>query len=155
MCLCGTYPTWLHGGDWLPSCQIFAVGLFDGIGCLRVALDLQGVQVLGYVSVEPHAPANRVVESHFPGVITVDKVESITAAMVQAWARDFSQAQLVVLGAGPPCQGVSRLNADRRGALKDASSSLFSHVPRVRSLLQRAFPLGPGACTHGVGVIYG
>eukprot|EP00438_Fugacium_kawagutii_P005608 Skav201437 [mRNA] locus=scaffold201:440319:446233:- [translate_table: standard] len=131
-----------HSGP-MPDCQVFAVGLFDGIAALRVALDLQSVHVLGYVSVEPHAPANRVVESHFAGVITIEKVELITAELVHQWSLDFSQAQLVVLGAGPPCQGVSGLNFDRKGALRDARSSLFFHVRRVRELLQRAFPWCP------------
>lgn len=51
---------------------VFAVGLFDGIAALRVALDCLGVPVSGYVSVEKAAPSRRVVESHFPGVIAVD-----------------------------------------------------------------------------------
>ena len=33
------------------------VGLFDGIGALRVAMDLQGVQVIGYISVEKELPS--------------------------------------------------------------------------------------------------
>lgn len=126
---------------------VFAVGLFDGIAALRVALDVQGIRVLGYVSVEPHEAANRVVESHFPGVITVAKVEDITPAMVKQWSLDYSQADLVLLGGGPPCQGVSGLNSDRKGALRDARSSLFVHVSRVRSLLRESFAWCP---VHGL-----
>eukprot|EP00438_Fugacium_kawagutii_P014973 Skav234175 [mRNA] locus=scaffold572:355170:357318:- [translate_table: standard] len=63
--------------------------------------------------------------------------------MVQAWGRQFPQCSLVILGAGPPCQGVSGLNADRKGALRDRRSCLFSHVPRVRGLLQRCMPWAP------------
>eukprot|EP00438_Fugacium_kawagutii_P015211 Skav213597 [mRNA] locus=scaffold77:213673:216130:- [translate_table: standard] len=51
----------------------------------------------------------------------------------------FSQCDLVVLGGGPPCQGVSGLNSDRKGALKDQRSNLFVHLPRIESLLQRHF----------------
>ena len=42
--------------------------------------------------------------------------------------------------AGPPCQGVSGLNHDRKGALKDERSRLFTHVPRIRTLVQQHFP---------------
>ena len=118
---------------------VFAVGLFDGIGALRVALDALGVPVLGYVSAEKEDTGRRVVESHFPGVITVDDVKDIDEELVKTWSVKFSQCSLVLLGAGPPCQGVSGLNADRLGALRDARSSLFTHVPRTRELLRRFF----------------
>ena len=122
-----------------PGDLVLSIGLFDGIGALRVALDLVGVQVIGHISVEKDWSARRVVEAHYPGVITVETVEEITEAMVMAWATRFSQASVVILGAGPPCQGVSGLNYDRKGALKDARSNLFSHVPRVRGLLKKTF----------------
>eukprot|EP00438_Fugacium_kawagutii_P022110 Skav219854 [mRNA] locus=scaffold859:647168:648580:- [translate_table: standard] len=60
--------------------------------------------------------------------------------MVQSWSVQFSQAAVVVLGAGPPCQGVSGLNADRKGALRDERSCLFSHVKRIGNLLRLHFP---------------
>lgn len=37
-------------------------------------------------------------------------------------------------------QGVSGLNADRKGALKDQRSKLFLHVPRIVQLCKRYFP---------------
>ena len=52
------------------------------------------------------------------------------------WSLRSSQCSLVSIGAGPPCQGVSGLNSDRRGA----RSSLFVHVSRVRRLVQSQFP---------------
>lgn len=119
--------------------MVLTVGLFDGIGALRVALDALGAQVIGHVSVEKEDFARRVVEAHYPGVIALEKVEDVDAGVVKEWSAKFSQASLVLLGAGPPCQGVSGLNADRRGALKDCRSSLFSHVPRIRDLLKKYF----------------
>ena len=47
--------------------RILSIGLFDGIGSLRVALDLLGCDVAGHISVEKDASARRVVEHHFPG----------------------------------------------------------------------------------------
>eukprot|EP00438_Fugacium_kawagutii_P035425 Skav206960 [mRNA] locus=scaffold255:97287:103925:- [translate_table: standard] len=119
---------------------VLSVGLFDGIAALRVALETLGLQVLGHVSVEVNEDAHRVVETHFPGTVFVNNVEAVDEEMVRSWAVKFSQATVVMLGAGPPCQGVSGLNHDRRGALNDLRSCLFTHVPRVRGLLQRYFP---------------
>ena len=120
--------------------RVLSVGLFDGIGALRVALDLLGVEILGHVSVEKEGSARRVVESHFPEAKCYEDVVEITEEIVQSWANEFSQASLVVLGAGPPCQGVSGLNASRRGALRDERSSLFWHVRRIWDLLRVCFP---------------
>jgi hypothetical protein len=123
--------------------MILSVGLFDGIGALRVALDALGVHVLGHVSVEKAEAARRVVEAHYPGTVCVPQVEDIDEEMVLQWSTRFSQCTMVLLGAGPPCQGVSGLNYDRLGALRDARSCLFSHVPRVQGLLKRFFPWCP------------
>lgn len=67
----------------------------------------------------------------------------VDSDMVKKWSGDFSQASLVLLGGGPPCQGVSGLNADRRGALRDVRSALFVHVKRIESLLRTHFPWCP------------
>ena len=119
---------------------VLTVGLFDGIGGLRVAADAVGLTVIGHVSVECHPPARRVVESRFPHTLFVNSVEEVVDEVVKSWACQFSQVSVVLLGAGPPCQGVSGLNADRRGALRDHRSSLFPHVERIACLLRRHFP---------------
>ena len=99
---------------------VLTVGLFDGIGALRVAADACGLAVVGHISVEVNKAASRVLESRFPATVFVEGgVEAVTEEEVQRWACQFSQASLVLIGAGPPCQGVSGLNADRRGALRD------------------------------------
>ena len=121
-------------------CAVLTVGLFDGIGALRVAADACQLPVLGHVSVEVKKEASRVLESKFPSTLFVEEgVEAVDDEMVRGWACRFSQASVVLLGAGPPCQGVSGLNSERRGALKDHRSCLFSHVRRVKELLKRHF----------------
>lgn len=42
-----------------------------------------------------------------------------------------------------PCQGVSGLNADRKGALRDERSALHVHVGRMRDLIRQFFPWCP------------
>ena len=96
--------------------------------------------MVGHISVEKDDHAARVVEARFPNTIRVTTVENIDEKMVQSWALKFSQAALVLIGAGPPCQGVSGLNAGRKGALRDARSGLFVHVSRIRALVKGCFP---------------
>ena len=120
--------------------QVLTIGLFDGISALRVATDLLGLHLVGHVSVEKDQHARRVTESHFPEVVHVDDVELVNDVMVREWARAYSQASVVLIGAGPPCQGVSGLNSDRKGALRDERSKLFAHVPRIECLVKIAFP---------------
>ena len=135
--------------------RVLSIGLFDGIGALRVALDLLKVEVLGHVSVESNPYASRVVEAHFPGTVVVPDVNKVDAEMVSSWSTTFSQCSLVILGGGPPCQGVSGLNSDRLGALKDARSCLFFHVKRIEGLVSSSLPLGPGANSDGKCGLYG
>lgn len=118
---------------------VLSVGLFDGLAALRVALDIVNVQVIGHVSVESNPAARRVVEARYPGVVCVSFVEEVTEERVKEWSCRFSQRSLVILGGQPPCQGVSGLNYDRKGALRDERAALFTHVPRVRDLLKQRF----------------
>ena len=119
--------------------QVLTIGLFDGIGALRVSVDALQLPCVGHISVEKDPAASRVLESRFPGSIFVNDVESVNEETVKAWACQFSQVGLVIIGAGPPCQGVSGLNANRRGALRDLRSCLFVHIPRIEGLVRQAF----------------
>ena len=119
--------------------KVLTIGLFDGIAALRVAADVVGLDMVGHISVEKDGSARRVVESQFPETLHIDDVCLVDDEMVQQWSLRYSQAALVVVGAGPPCQGVSGLNADRKGALRDERSSLFSHVRRISGLVARHF----------------
>ena len=119
---------------------VLTIGLFDGIGAVRVAADALGWTVIGHVSVECDDLARRVLESQFPQCVEVPDVNLVNKDMVKDWAARFGQVELVLVGSGPPCQGVSGLNAERKGALKDHRSSLFQHVPRITQLVKEAFP---------------
>ena len=120
--------------------SVLTIGLFDGIGALRVATDALGWNVVGHISVEKSAQAARVVESHFPGCVIVPDVALVDHEMVKQWSQRFTQVSLVVVGGGPPCKGVSGLNAARKGALRDERSALFFHVDRIRNLVRECFP---------------
>eukprot|EP00438_Fugacium_kawagutii_P027330 Skav200816 [mRNA] locus=scaffold454:45465:48980:- [translate_table: standard] len=120
--------------------QVLSVGLFDGLGALRIACDLVGFSMAGHVSVEVDKSARRVVESYFPDTVFHDDICTLTEDEIRQWSYRFQNVELIIIGAGPPCQGVSGLNSDRRGALKDARSSLFQQVPRVVGHFRHCFP---------------
>ena len=120
--------------------QVLSIGLFDGIGALRVACDLLQLPMAGHASSEVSPQARRVLDSHFPDTLALGSVEEVSSEAILELAMKFSNAGVVLVGAGPPCQGVSGLNSDRKGALKDARSSLFPHVRRVYEECQRRFP---------------
>ena len=125
--------------DWESFSQVLSVGLFDGVGALRVSLDALGAPMCGHISVECNKNAQRVLEANFADSLLISSVEEVDDEMVLRWSLKFSSASLVILGAGPPCQGVSGLNSERKGALRDCRSSLFKHVERIYKLLKRRF----------------
>lgn len=120
--------------------QVLSIGLFDGISGLRVALDALGLPMAGHISVEASEEARRVVESFFPDTLFVQDIEHISEEMFKGWSLQYSGVGAILVGAGPPCQGVSGLNAERRGAFRDHRSSLFHYVPRVSAMCKRHFP---------------
>ena len=109
------------------------------IGALRVSADALKLRMAGHISSEVSKEGIRVIESQFPDATQVGDVTKIDDEMVQSWASQFSNVGVVLVGGGPPCQGVSGLNSDRKGALKDARSSLFVHVRRVYLLCKKYF----------------
>lgn len=121
MPLWGSRPTeWLRPTDLVEEhdlVQVLSVGLFDGIGALRVACDVVGLPMAGHVSVEMDPKCRRVVESFFPETEFHDDLSAFGMEQVQALALQYSNVGLVLVWAGPPCQRVSGLNADRKGAL--------------------------------------
>ena len=119
--------------------QVLSIGLFDGLGALRVACDNLGLPMAGHISIEQDAKARRVVEASFPDTTFHDNVVTVDEAMVVDWSLKYSNVGVVLLGAGPPCQGVSGLNANKRGALKDCRSRLFAEVPRIKEIVARVF----------------
>ena len=91
------------------------------------------------MSAEVSVEGSRVLESNFPDSVAVGDVCNINDDMVQGWAMRYSNVGVVLVGGGPPCQGVSGLNSDRKGALKDARSKLFVHIKRVYQLCKKHF----------------
>ena len=128
--------------------SVLTIGLFDGMGALRVAADAVGVPVAGHISVEKHAPARRVVESRFASSVFVDDIEKVDAEMVRSWACKFSQVGLVIIGAGPSQLGQERSSSG------SPELSLYARRKGARSGPAK-FPMGASSQTYGKRSVHG
>ncbi|CAE8644364.1 unnamed protein product [Polarella glacialis] len=117
--------------------RILCVGFFDGVAGLLVALTRLPVEVVGFASAETDPTARRLIRKRWPGVIELGSVLSVTSEIVERLATVYSFVDLVILGAGSPCQDLSSLLADRKG-LAGTMSALFFEIPRI-VILFRAF----------------
>lgn len=91
--------------------QVLSVGLFDGIGALRVACDILGLPMAGHVSIEKDPKGHRVVESFFPEMEFFDDVVEFGEEQVAALELKYSNVGVVLVGASLLVRGsvVSRL----------------------------------------------
>ena len=127
-------PQHIHRGAL--SCQVarvICVGLFDGLGGLRIALQKLHLHlvVVVYISSETDKSAKRLVRKRWPGVQEWGSVESINREMITKIADVFKHiVDLVIIGAGSPCQDLSFLNKARVG-LNGKKSRLFYRVPKI------------------------
>jgi len=71
--------------------QVLTVGLFDGIGALRVAADTLGLPIAGHVSVEVDPKGRRVVESWFPGTHFFEDIRDFGTVEIKQLAVEFSR----------------------------------------------------------------
>ena len=112
----------------LDDFQVLVISLCDGIGACRVALDVLGAKVGGYVAVEADPAARRVVESSFGSTEFVSIVEDISEQMVKGWACKYSRSHLVLIIARH-CHGTCGNH-----------SSTDREVSRIRALVRANFP---------------
>ena len=122
---------------------LLVISCFDGIGSLRVALDNLQCSIAGYVSIEHDDQARRVMESAFPSSEFFGDIREVTRENVVEWAAKFPNCSAVLVAGGPPCQGVSKLNASRLGALLDPRSSLVSEMRRLKDIAVDVFSWCP------------
>ena len=94
--------------------------------------------------------ARRVVEHHFPGSVHYPDIAEVEEKEVIAWSLTYGQVEMVIIGAGPPCQGVSGLNSQRGREILFIHPCHTSETPGTE-----AFPLGSGAHPYGKRGIHG
>ncbi len=103
--------------------RILAVSLFDGIGGMRRALDVLGVELCGHISSEISPEAIKIAQHSWLETWAVGDVTAIDDSIVYKAARRYDRADIVLIGGGAPCQGVSGLNSGRLH-LDDSRSAL-------------------------------
>lgn len=129
-----------------PRDGLLVISCFDGIGSLRVALDCLQCPLTGYIAIECKKEAVRVLESFFPNVESFPNIEEVTAADLLIWAAKFPSCIAVLVAGGPPCQGVSSLNASKKGALADPRSCLYQTFSRLVQTTRSVFTWCPVFC---------
>lgn len=77
--------------------QVLTVGLFDGIGALRVACDVLGLPMAGHVSIEKDPKGRRVVESYFQETEFFDDVVTFGQKEVDELALKYSNVGVVLV----------------------------------------------------------
>ena len=121
-----------------PAC-VLLISAFNGISSSHQILSVLEVPLVGSVAVEPDPQANRVTRTHFPQTEIIDCIKTITLEVVEEWARKYAGCKIVLLTGGPPCQGVSGLNASRKGAMLDPRSSLAFDFQKLREMVVSVF----------------
>ena len=125
--------------NWGEGPRILVISLFDGVGALMAALTRLKCRVVGYVSCEIDKECKRITRRRWPGVMEFGDVTKVDAAKIEllhhAFGRDLD---VVLVGAGSPCQDLSSLLAGRKGLAGDRSK-LFFEIPRIIKLLTTEF----------------
>lgn len=114
------------------------VSLFDGMGCLQIALIKLGIKFDNYYASEIDQHAIKQTNHNFPNTIHLGDVTKW-----REWDIDWAKVDLI--GAGSPCQGFSF--AGKQLAFSDPRSKLFfvfvdilnhakKHNPNVKFLLE-------------------
>ena len=117
------------------SQKIVVIDLFAGVGGLERALQHAKIKPWFVVAVESDADCRRCLRRRFPGLELCTDIRRINKRMVQDWLRKIPDANGVICGGGSPCQGLSRLSADRTH-LEDPRSALFFEAVRVMDLVK-------------------
>eukprot|EP00435_Cladocopium_sp_Y103_P070974 s223_g36.t1 len=119
--------------------RILVISLFDGIGAMMVSLQRLKCRVVGYASCEIDKRCKRLTRTRWPGIIELGDITKVDRKAIQALSEAVKyKLDLVIIGAGSPCQDLSSLNATGAG-LAGEKSKLFYEVPRVVALVKEEF----------------
>jgi site-specific DNA-cytosine methylase len=114
--------------------RMVVIEMFAGMGGLKQALDLIGLEPMGVVAVDASPECMKVYRQHCRHCIWIKDALTITKKDVLEWRRRFPRAEEVLLGGGWPCINHSALNVNRQGAA-GASSQLLDAMLQIRQWL--------------------
>ena len=102
------------------------VGLFDGISCLQIALNRQGIKYDNYYASEIDKHCITITQKNYPSTIQVGNICDLTKA-------DFP-SEIDLLVGGSPCQGFSLMGKQLN--FNDDRSKLFFEYVRLWKVLK-------------------
>lgn len=119
--------------------RVCVISLFDGIAALMVALSRLQCRVVAFAASEIDKACCRLVRTRWPGVIELGDITKIDHKIIKHLHDAVGyKIDLVIMGAGSPCQDLSGLKAGGQG-LRGEKSKLFFEVPRVYKLVKEQF----------------
>jgi hypothetical protein len=115
---------------------LIVFSLFDGIGGTWEALAKLHWKPARAYSAEILPEANLVLRRRYPFVQHIDDVTKVSREWLIQQVSTWPKNALILLVAGSPCQGNSRLKGTHRQGLKGDSSGLFWEVVRFQEILR-------------------
>jgi hypothetical protein len=98
--------------------RVIVISLFDGVGAMTVALSRLECQVVGHGSSEVDPACKRLTRTRWPGIIELGNITAINDSVMEKLSGAIGyKADLVLVGAGSPCQDLSSLNAEGEGLM--------------------------------------
>lgn len=110
------------------------LSLFDGISCLRIALDRAGISVNKYFSSEIKPIAIKCSNDNYPDIIQLGDVRKISYKNGYLYSENgtYFVGSIDFLGGGTPCQNFSQAQSVKnRNGLKGNKSKLFYEFLRL------------------------
>lgn len=104
-----------------------------------VALSRLECQIVAYAASEVDKACCRLTRARWPGVIELGDIAKVERKLIKQLHDSVGyKIDLVIMGAGSPCQDLSGLKAGGKG-LQGEKSKLFFEVSRVVSLVEKEF----------------
>ena len=122
-----------------PKKGLVLVSPFDGIGGARRALEILEIEPALYISMESDMTCNLIVKNRWPGVRMFERVEDVSDEELRDMLATVPSLDTGIVIGGPPCQGFTGLNRDRKGFDDPRSSGVYL----FRELVERLRRVAP------------
>ena len=118
---------------------VAALSLFNGIGACYRCYDLAGVEVVGGIASDIHAPGRRVTSRRWPWVVLIDDIRQLSKEKLEELFEEMDPHVEIHIWIGFPCVDLSSAKADRRNLSGDHSSLIFEAM-RVLEAVKSLYP---------------
>ena len=125
-----------------PEKELILISAYDGIGGARRALELLCLTPKVFISLEHDEDCAAVVKRAWEDVVHLSDVADLTEQRLREILRDKDSRGTLTHGlliGGPPCQGLSGINVNRKG-MDDPRSQQIYVFAELAWMLQQKFP---------------